>query len=142
PPLRARRVGRMQEMGLIVVILLIGLLLTVLGGSVTINGQTHNNFLRPDNLVGGVLTPMSWYAIMAVGMTFVIISGGIDISVGAIFALAALGAAGALQNFPQDASAWKTVPAAVGVACGIGLACGLVNGIVTTGPRSPPFILT
>src|SRR4051794_9374399 len=92
-PRPIRRLPRLQEAGLIVVIVLLALLLTILGGSVTINGVSHNNFLRPDNLMGGVLTPMSWYAIMAVGMTFVIISGGIDISVGAIFALAALGTA-------------------------------------------------
>src|SRR5256714_7264147 len=128
PRPRGRRFGRMQEAGLIVVILLIGLQLTILGGSVTINGQTHNNFLRPDNLVGGVLTPMSTYAIMAVGMTFVIISGGIDISVGAIFALAALGTAKVLQSLPQETSGWVAVPIGAVVACAIGLLCGLITG--------------
>jgi hypothetical protein len=47
--------------------------------------------------MGGVATPMAVYAIMAVGVTFVIIAGGIDISVGSIFALSALGTAAALQ---------------------------------------------
>ena len=53
---------------------------------------------------------MSYYAIMAVGVTFVIITGGIDISVGAIMALAALGSAAVLQNFAVDAPAWKVLP--------------------------------
>jgi ribose/xylose/arabinose/galactoside ABC-type transport system permease subunit len=115
---------RLQEAGLLVVIVLIGIVLTVGGGSVTVGGKTVNNFLRAQNLLGGVATPMSWYAIMAVGMTFVIISGGIDISVGAIFALSALGTA------------------ALAIASTIGLACGLVNGAIVVGLRMHPFIVT
>jgi ribose/xylose/arabinose/galactoside ABC-type transport system permease subunit len=59
---------------------------------------------------------------MAVGVTCVIIAGGIDISVGSIFALSALGTAYVLQNFAEEASAWKTIPTAAAIACGIGLA--------------------
>jgi ribose/xylose/arabinose/galactoside ABC-type transport system permease subunit len=142
PKPRERRLPRLQEAGLLVVVVLIGLLLTFLGGSVTIGGVSHNNFLRPDNLMGGVLTPMSWYAIMAVGMTFVIISGGIDISVGAIFALAALGTAAVLQKMPQETSGWVAVPLGVAVACGIGLTCGLITGTISVGLRMHPFIVT
>jgi len=137
-----RGVPRLQEAGLLIVIVLIGLVLTVGGGSVTVGGKTVNNFLRAQNLLGGVATPMSWYAIMAVGMTFVIISGGIDISVGAIFALSALGTAAVLQRFSADAPAWQSVPAALGVASAIGLACGLVNGTIVVGLRMHPFIVT
>src|SRR4051812_35400912 len=90
PPISSGGMPRLQEAGLIVVIILIGLLLSTLGGSVTIAGQQVNNFFRASNLLGGVATPMSWYAIMAVGGTCVIIAGGIDISVGSIFALSAL----------------------------------------------------
>src|SRR5262245_50762581 len=91
-PATRRRAGlpRMQEAGLLIVILLLGAVLAIGGGKVTVGGQVVNNFLRPSNLLGGIATPMSWYAIMAVGMTFVIIGGGIDISVGSTFALAAL----------------------------------------------------
>jgi ribose/xylose/arabinose/galactoside ABC-type transport system permease subunit len=133
---------RLQEAGLIVVIILIGVLLATLGGSVTIAGQQVNNFFRASNLLGGVATPMSWYAIMAVGMTCVIIAGGIDISVGSIFALSALACCYVLQNFNEEASAWKTIPTAVVVSCGVGLACGLVNGALVTGLRMHPFIVT
>jgi ribose/xylose/arabinose/galactoside ABC-type transport system permease subunit len=133
---------RMQEAGLIVVIVLLGLLLTFAGGSISVGGQQANNFLRASNLLGGVATPMAVYAIMAVGATFVIIAGGIDISVGSIFALAALGTAYVLQNFAEDSPAWKTIPTAILVACGIGLICGLINGALIVGLRIHPFIVT
>ncbi len=132
----------MQEAGLLVVIVLLGLVLTVLGGKVTVGGQSVNNFFRASNLLGGVATPMSWYAIMAVGATCVIIAGGIDISVGSIFALSALATAYVLQNLPEEASPWKTIPLALAVAGGVGLACGLVNGALVVGLRMHPFIVT
>jgi ribose/xylose/arabinose/galactoside ABC-type transport system permease subunit len=141
-PPNAFRLPRMQEAGLLVVILIIGLLLTFAGGSITVGGEKVNNFLRASNLLGGVATPMSVYAIMAVGVTFVIIAGGIDISVGSIFALSAIATAAVLQNFPEEASAWKTIPVAVVVSCGIGLACGLINGALVVGLRMHPFIVT
>ena len=133
---------RLQEAGLIVVILLIALLLTFAGGSIVVRGQTVNNFFRLDNLLPNVFTPISWMAIMAVGVTFVIIAGGIDISVGSIFGLAALGAAAALQTLGEEAPAWKVLPIAVAVPLGIGLACGLVNGALVVGLRMHPFIVT
>lgn len=133
----------MQEAGLVIVILLLSLLLTVFGGSVTDRaGNDVNNFFRASNLLGGILTPMSTYAIMAMGVTIVIIAGGIDISIGAIFALAALGAVYVLQHFPPDAPAWQTIPTGFAVACGIGLACGLLNGLIVVTLRMHPFIVT
>jgi ribose/xylose/arabinose/galactoside ABC-type transport system permease subunit len=85
---------------------------------------------------------MSYYAIMAVGLTIVIITGGIDISVGSIMALAALGGAAALQTLPPDASAWVVLPVALVVPLLIGLACGLINGGLIVGLSLHPFIVT
>ncbi len=132
----------MQEAGLLVVILLLGLLLTFAAEPITVRGQTVNNFFRLDNLIPNVATPMSWMAIMAIGMTLVIVSGGIDISVGSIFGLAALGTAAVLQNFPENASRWAVWPVAVAVPLGIGLICGLINGALVVGLRMHPFIVT
>ena len=133
----------MQEAGLIAVIVILAGLLTAFGGSITDRaGNTVNNFFRADNLLGGILTPMSTYGIMAVGVTFVIIAGGIDISVGAVVALAALGAVGVLQQLDAAASAWVTIPVGFGVAGGIGLLCGLLNGAIVVGLRMHPFIVT
>ena len=134
--------ARMQEAGLVVVIVMLGTLLTLASEPVTVRGETVNNFLRLDNLLPNVATPMSWMAIMAVGVTFVIISGGIDISVGSVFGLAALGTAAVLQTFPEDASPWTVIPVAVAVPLGIGLACGLLNGALVVCLRIHPFIVT
>ena len=141
-PLQPRRWPRLQEAGLLIVIILLGVGLTLGGGWFELQGQSVNKFLRPDNLLPNVFTPMSWMAIMAVGVAFVVIAGGIDISVGSIFGLAALGTAAVLQNFPENASAWKVLPLAVAVPLGIGLACGLINGMLVVGLRMHPFIVT
>lgn len=130
----------MQELGLVVVIVILGLCLTVFSRQPVSDGP--NPFLNLDNLIDGIATPMSVYTIMAVGATFVIITGGIDISVGAIFALSALGAAAVLQRFPIDTPAWKTLGIAFVVAPGIGLLCGLLNGALITALRMHPFIVT
>lgn len=92
------------------------------------------HFLTPSNLLN-VLEQTSINAIVAVGMTFVIISGGIDLSVGSIVALAGVALASALQ---QGWPAGAAVPAAALV----GGACGLVNGLLVTRGRLPPFIAT
>lgn len=136
------RLPRMQEAGLLVVILLLGLLLTFAAEPISVRGHTINNFFRIDNIIPNVATPMSWMAIMALGVTFVIVSGGIDISVGSIFGLAALGTAAVLQNFGENASPWVVLPLAVGVPLAIGLACGLINGALVVGLRMHPFIVT
>jgi ribose/xylose/arabinose/galactoside ABC-type transport system permease subunit len=134
---------RMQEAGLLLVVILLGLLLTFGAEPVTLpSGHTVNNFFRLDNLIPNVATPMSWMAIMALGVTFVIAAGGIDISVGSIFGLAALGTAAVLQHFGENASGWIVIPLAVVVPLGIGLVCGLINGLLVVGLRMHPFIVT
>ncbi|MBV9759431.1 MAG: ABC transporter permease [Acidobacteriaceae bacterium] len=73
--------------------------------------------------------------IMALGMTLVIITGGIDLSVGSILAIAGLfGAMGIKHGLP--------IPAAIFVGIGCGLLCGLVNGLMITQFRINPFIVT
>src|SRR3569833_1644002 len=93
---------RAQESGLVVVILLLGLLLTIFGGTVprvigfktsetgerTPIVEKQNKFLNAHNLAQ-LAKDTSFIAIMSIGATFVIISGGIDLSVGAIYAGAA-----------------------------------------------------
>jgi ribose/xylose/arabinose/galactoside ABC-type transport system permease subunit len=128
-------------MGLGGVILLLVAVLSVYGWQDARAGR-GNTFLNADNLVGGVATPMSYYAIMAVGVTGVIISGGIDISIGSIMALSALGGASALQGLGAEAPAWKVLPVAVAVPLGIGLMCGAFNGAMVAWVRLHPFIVT
>jgi ribose/xylose/arabinose/galactoside ABC-type transport system permease subunit len=132
----------MQEIGLLLVIILLGIFLTIASEPVTVRGQTVNNFLRIDNLLPNVATPMSWMAIMAVGVTMVIIAGGIDISIGSIFGCAALGTVAVLQTLPEHASPWVAIPVAICVPLAIGALCGLLNGALVVGLRMHPFIVT
>ncbi|TWT40440.1 Ribose transport system permease protein RbsC [Phycisphaerae bacterium RAS1] len=73
--------------------------------------------------------------IAALGMTVLIISGGIDLSVGSVIALSSVTTALALK------AGWPVV-AALGVALATGAACGLYNGLLVTLLRLPPFIAT
>ncbi|MEY4918318.1 MAG: Ribose transport system permease protein RbsC [Verrucomicrobiota bacterium] len=136
-----RRFPAAQELGLTLVVLLLGVILGAYGWHDAAPGRP-NTFLNFDNLVDGVATPMSYYAIMAIGLTFVIITGGIDISVGAVMALAALGTAAALQNLPTDASAMQVLPIAILVPMAIGLLCGVINGALVVWLNLHPFIVT
>ena len=132
----------MQELGLLIVILILGTILSVYGFSDAKHVGGTNTFLNAENLVGQLATYMAVYAIMAVGQTAVIITGGIDISVGSIYALSALGAAAVLQRINPEAPAWQVLPVAMLVGPGIGAICGLCNGILITTLRLHPFIVT
>lgn len=134
--------ARLQEAGLLLVILLLGALLTFGAEPVIIHDKPVNNFLRLDNLIPNVATQMSWIAIMAVGVTLVVAAGGIDISVGSIYGLAALAAAAVLQQMPENAPAWQVIPPAIIVPLAVGLICGLINGALVVGLRVHPFIVT
>lgn len=93
-----------------------------------------DRFLTPQNLIN-VLRQATINGIIAVGMTFVILTAGIDLSVGAVLALSAVVTADLLQ---------KGVPPAAAVAAclAIGAGLGAVNGLIVARTRVPPFIAT
>ena len=199
-----RRLASAQEAGLVLVILIMGTLLTVLGGTkqkqfriavpegativeydasgnetplnttplqqiagwrVTSDGsstdysreegytynatqkaffgrKTVSKFLDGENIVL-VAKDASFIAIMAVGMTAVIILAGIDLSVGSIYGLSALIGAMALQRFTSpETGLLLSLPVGVGICCLVGLACGAVNGVMIVGLRVHPFVIT
>lgn len=74
--------------------------------------------------------------VLAVGMTFVILIGGIDLSVGSVMAFCAVGLGKALVEWQ-----WP-LPVAVAFAFFIGLSCGVINGTITSRWRIPSFIVT
>lgn len=137
---RVRRL-RVQDLGLAAVVLLLGVILAGYGWHDAAPGRP-NTFLNPDNLIDGIATPMSYYAIMAIGLTLVIITGGIDLSVGSTMALAALAGAAVLQRLPEDAPAYQVLPLAVLVPLAVGTVCGALNGGLIVGLRLHPFIVT
>jgi ribose transport system permease protein len=92
------------------------------------------HFLTVSNLLN-VAQQTSINAIIAVGLTFVIISGGIDLSVGSLVAFSGVVLASLLQR-------GLPVPIAIAGGLGAGLGCGLINGALITFGRLPPFIAT
>src|SRR6185295_12880491 len=105
----------------------------------------YNRFLNAENLVG-IAKDASFIAVMSVGMAGIIIMGGIDLSIGSIYALAAILGAIALHGREGSdnahLSAWASIPLGLAVCCGVGGACGAVNGVATVGLRVHPFIIT
>lgn len=92
-------------------------------------------FLTPRNLVQ-VALQASINMILAVGMTFVITSGGIDLSIGSIVALCSVLSAMAMRDLAIGP--WL----GFGLALSIGALCGFINGLLITQLRLPPFIVT
>lgn len=132
------------QSGLLAVILCLGILLTVFAGSHTdrATGRAVNNFLNSHTLIQ-TATDTSFFAIMAVGMTLVIVSGGIDLSVGSVYALSGVITALALRALARHGVGPGALAAVALMVCPVlGLACGLVNGLLTVGLRVHPFIIT
>ena len=102
----------------------------------------NENFASLDNAMN-VLTRTAFIGIIAVGMCFVIISGGIDLSVGSMAALIA-GSTILLMNFAAGAgwSPMMAVLAGMVFAVGLGAVFGLGHGLLITKGRIEPFIVT
>jgi ribose transport system permease protein len=122
----ARQLRRLQgrQFGTLVGLLVLSVVLTIL----------TPYFLTVSNLIN-VVQQSAIIAIVAAGITFVIISGGIDLSVGSILALGGLVMADALH-------AGVAVPVAIVIGLLVGLVAGCANGLLVTIGRLPPFIAT
>lgn len=101
-----------------------------------------NRFFEQENLVQ-LTNSAAFIAVMAIGMTAIIVLAGIDLSIGSIYAVSAmLGAMILGAVFDQGTSAWVAVPAAILICCLIGAMCGLLNGVMIVGLKVHPFIIT
>jgi ribose transport system permease protein len=121
---RARLRDYLRRFGLILSFVLLCVALSFLS----------RRFLTAEN-ISNVLLYSAINGIISVGMTLVILTAGLDLSVGAIVALAGLVAASAIQRF-------GSTPLAFLICLAIGIAIGLANGVLTVGLRIPPFITT
>src|SRR4249920_275871 len=94
----ARKLAGSPEAGLVMVLVVLAIALSLLAGSHVDRqtGATVNNFWNSYTLIQ-TATDASFFAIMAIGATMVIISGGIDLSVGSIYALAGVAMAMVLR---------------------------------------------
>jgi galactofuranose transport system permease protein len=120
--LRSRLGLFVQQQGALVLLVVVCLLATA----------RYEAFLTPENLLN-VLRQNSMLGIIAVGMTFVILTGGIDLSVGSLLAVAGVVAAGLADR-------GLIVATIAGIL--VTTALGLVNGLVIAKARIQPFIVT
>ncbi len=102
-----------------------------------------DTFRKPENFIENILWAVAPVGIVAVGMTFVITLGGIDLSVGSAAALLGVLLIKALNGLAGDAGpTWGQV-ALVGLGfCAAGLALGAFNGALIAYGRIAPFIVT
>jgi ribose transport system permease protein len=124
--------AKLQGMGPVIGLVLLCVLGTLLNG----------NFATLDNITN-VLTRTAFIGIIAVGMCFVIVSGGIDLSVGSMAALIA-GTVILAMNWlsPLIGSLVGTVVLGMTLAVVLGAAFGLAHGLLITKGRIEPFIVT
>ena len=120
------RIGSVRELGIFAAFALILIILTIL---------SPDAFARPANLIN-ILKQASINGILAAGMMYVIISGGIDLSVGSIVALSGVMAA----HFAHPGEYPLIVP--IVIALGVGALVGLLNGVGVAYGNIPPFIVT
>ena len=122
--------------------------LIFLGVMMIVFALLEPRFLDPTNLFN-VMRQISITGLIALGMTFVILTAGIDLSVGSVLALAGIVAAAVAKGStgntlsldPSEAVGYGWV-AALGAAVGIGLICGFLQGLGITRLKVPPFVVT
>src|SRR5258707_11305073 len=155
---------KLQEGGLIVVIVVFGILLSIFGGEVQrpkmamgpdghltramekdASGQETPAFVKVNNFFNAetltqIAKDTSFFGIMAVGVTIVIITAGIDLSVGSVYALAAVGGAMFMNQFGSDGGPGSGVGRGV-VNLFVSLICGTLNGVMIVGFNVHPVII-
>ena len=94
-------------------------------------------FLRPRNLRNVFLTQPIGLGLASLGQAFVVIAGGIDLSIGAVMSLLSSLAAGLYKAQPG-----MPAPAVFLLLVGLGAAAGALNGFIVVGLRVPPFMAT
>ncbi|MEX0938905.1 MAG: ABC transporter permease [Pirellulales bacterium] len=150
------RFASTQQLGLLGVIVLLAALLTFVGGSTqrrVVDQETgkaylitKNKFLNVDRLLT-LAKNTSFFAIMAIGATIVIVAGGIDLSVAGIYALSGLAGAAVLHHFGPAGgetvpAGWLVVVITIAACTATGMLCGLINGAGVVGLGLHPFIIT
>jgi len=124
--------------------LLKGRTLLILAILVIFFSVVQNNFFTVNTLLT-VAKHVALYGIMGIGMTYVIITGGIDLSVGAVAGLVGMMAGGLINEgivTPFGYTIYLSAPLVFIIGCLVGILVGWINGLVVTKLKVPPFIAT
>lgn len=113
-----------QESGILIILVIFVVIITLV----------NNTFVAPANLKN-VFRSTGFTLITTLGMTFVIIIGGLDLSVGSVYCLSGTVCALCLVN-------GIAIPWAIFLGLAVGVACGAFNGGIIVGINIPPLIVT
>jgi ribose transport system permease protein len=127
---RLARLARLQALQIIIVLLVIVVIFSILKPS---------SFLTVFN-IRGIVQDTAILAVLGVGMTFVIITGGIDLSVGSVLVFSGVVADKAMAA--MGGQGWGAAIVGALVAIAAGLAWGMLNGFLIARAKVPPLIVT
>jgi|HubBroStandDraft_6_1064221.scaffolds.fasta_scaffold125410_2 ribose transport system permease protein len=130
PTGRLARLARLQALQIIIVLAVIVVIFAAI---------KPGSFLTIFN-IRGIVQDTSILAVLGVGMTFVIITGGIDLSVGSVLVFSGVVADKAMAALSGQGWGAAIIGLLVAVACG--LAWGLINGFLIARAKVPPLIVT
>jgi ribose transport system permease protein len=130
PSSRLQRLLRLQALQ---IVLILAIIVVIFGA------LDPNAFLSVFN-IRGIVVNTSILAVLGVGMTFVIITGGIDLSVGSVLVLS--GVVASKVMVAAGGQGWGVAALGAVTATVCGLACGLLNGVLIARFRVPPLIVT
>ncbi len=140
----ARNKRHLHKYGIIIAFFVLCLVVTAIGEVQVAKGAWNSNYFLSNENMLIVLRQISINGILAIGMTFVIITAGVDLSVGSVLALSGIVAA-RFATTNTGLAIGDTAHAVLMpliIALGIGIVCGLLNGTILARYRLQPFIVT
>ncbi len=127
---RRERIARLQALQIVLLLAITVAIFSIL--------RPHT-FLTGFN-IRGIVQNTSIYAVLGVGMTFVIITGGIDLSIGSVLVFSGVVADKVMAGY--GGQGWDTVVLGTLAACASGFAWGMLNGTLVAKAKVPPLIVT
>jgi len=115
-------------------------IILILAGMIVVFSLLEPDAFATVNNARNLATNAAILMVIAVGMTFVIVTAGIDLSVGSVLVFAGVVSAKAMNGMEGDG--WGVLVVGLLVALGAGLGWGVLNGILITKARVPPLIVT
>jgi ribose transport system permease protein len=115
-------------------------IILILVGTIVVFSVMEPSSFATVNNARNLVTNAAILLVIAVGMTFVIITAGIDLSVGSVLVFSGVVSAKAMNG--MDGNGWDVILVGLVVALACGLGWGVLNGLLITKARVPPLIVT